>query len=76
MLNWSRDQFNRHLKSFLSKLSVAGLDLRALAVFRIILGLNIVYNVLHYRLFDVPQFYSHETGIVPNQILYSVWRSI
>jgi len=50
------------------KLKMDGLDLRALGIFRIGLGLNIVYNVLKYRLFYVEDFYT-EKFFVPRAFL-------
>ncbi len=41
-----------------------GLDLRSIAFFRIALGLNIILNILQYRLFNISAFYGRE-AIVP-----------
>ena len=41
-----------------------GLDLRSIAFFRIALGLNIILNILQYRLFNISAFYGPD-AIVP-----------
>ena len=39
---------------------IGGLDGRSLGAFRIAIGLNVVYNILAYRLDAVAPFYSHD----------------
>jgi hypothetical protein len=46
------------------KFNLYGLDLRSIAFFRIVLGLNIILNLVQYRLFNISAFYSPD-GIVP-----------
>ncbi|MEM8907493.1 MAG: hypothetical protein AAGD05_06575 [Bacteroidota bacterium] len=51
-----------------SNSGLSGLDIRSVALFRIIVGFNIIYNILQYRLFNVVPFYTDE-GIVPFSVI-------
>lgn len=44
----------------LGRLRVEGLDLRSLSAFRILVGLNVIYNLFKYRLHSVELFYTEE----------------
>ncbi len=48
----------------MEKFKISGLDLRALGMFRIIVGLNLIYNILRYRLFYIREFYTAD-GLMP-----------
>lgn len=49
-----------------------GLDLRSIAFFRIALGLNIILNLLQYRLFNISAFYGRD-AIVPIEHIQSFY---
>ena len=51
-----------------SKLRVSGLDARAIGAFRIVVGLNVIYNVLKYRLFYIEGFHTRD-GILPDVVV-------
>lgn len=51
-----------------SKTGISGLDVRSIGLFRIIVGFNVIYNILEYRLFNISMFYSEE-GIVPSSLI-------
>ncbi len=49
-----------------------GLDLRSIAFFRIVLGLNIILNLVQYRLFNIAAFYGPD-AIVPTEHIRSFY---
>ncbi|MEM9821511.1 MAG: HTTM domain-containing protein [Bacteroidota bacterium] len=55
-------------KSSSSAFGISGLDIRSIALFRILVGFNVIYNILQYRLFNISAFYS-EQGIVPKSVI-------
>ena len=52
--------------------NIYGLDLRSIAFFRIALGLNIILNILQYRLFNISAFYGPD-AIVPIEHIRSFY---
>lgn len=57
---------------------VLGLDIRALGAFRIVVGLNLLYNLLRYRLPYVEGFYAGERIVPPDVVeaLYGRFPSV
>ncbi len=55
---------NKNTSSSKGFFNLYGLDLRSIAFFRIALGLNIILNIIQYRLFNISAFYGPD-AIVP-----------
>ncbi len=58
--------------SSISFFNLYGLDLRSIAFFRIALGLNIILNIIQYRLFNISSFYGPD-AIVPIEHIRSYY---